>query len=249
MAIAAAGFAAVALHGPIRQDPAYHQFADQRELLGIPNFWNVVSNLPILAAGLAGFLQIRSKKEQGILRKLRGAYLGFFAGAILVALGSAFYHLAPDNRTLAWDRLAMTITFMAFLSIVIGEHINANVGRRALPLFLAVGILSVILWRVTDARGYDDLRLYVIVQFLPVAVIPLIVILFPSALTRVSFIWAVLLAYAVGKVFEFFDWQIYGAIHISGHTLKHILVAAAIYFLALAAQKRLSRVPSTSVRE
>ena len=31
---------------PVPQDPAYHQFADARPWLGIPNFQNVASNLP-----------------------------------------------------------------------------------------------------------------------------------------------------------------------------------------------------------
>ena len=42
---------------PIAQDPTYHQFADQRTLLGIPNFWNVVSNLPFVLVGAMGLRQ------------------------------------------------------------------------------------------------------------------------------------------------------------------------------------------------
>jgi hypothetical protein len=44
---------------PLLQDQSYHQFADQRELFGIPNFWNVVSNLPFIAVGAVGLLQVR----------------------------------------------------------------------------------------------------------------------------------------------------------------------------------------------
>ena len=39
---------------PIPQPQDYHQFADQKILLGIPNFWNVVSNLPFIAVGTMG---------------------------------------------------------------------------------------------------------------------------------------------------------------------------------------------------
>jgi hypothetical protein len=44
---------------PLLQDQSYHQFADQRELFGIPNFWNVVSNLPFIVVGTAGLLRFR----------------------------------------------------------------------------------------------------------------------------------------------------------------------------------------------
>jgi len=51
-AVVATAVAAMALVGPIAQDPKYHIFADTREFLAIPNFWNVMSNLPFVAAGI-----------------------------------------------------------------------------------------------------------------------------------------------------------------------------------------------------
>jgi hypothetical protein len=248
-AIAACCVVAIALHDPIPQDPAYNHFADQRELFAVPNFWNVASNLSFLAAGMAGLLALRSKKAPDILPTLRWAYIAFFAGSIFVAVGSAYYHLAPNNKALVWDRLAMTIAFMAFLSIIIGEHINANLGQKMLLPFLAIGMLSVIFWKITETKGQGDLRFYVMVQFLPFAIIPVIVLLFKSALTRIEFIWAVLAAYAVGKAFEYFDGQIYRALNMSGHTLKHLMAAAGVYFMALAVQKRFFRVHSAIDRE
>lgn len=249
LTIAGCCVVAVILHDPIPQDPAYHHFADRRELLAVPNFWNVASNLPFLAAGLAGLFALRSKKAPGILPTLRWGYLTFFAGSILVAVGSAYYHLAPNNKTLFWDRLAMTIAFMAFLSIIVGEHINPNLGRKTLLPFLAIGMLSVIFWWITEVKGQGDLRFYVMVQFLPFAIIPVIVILFQSALTRIELVWAVLAAYAVGKAFELFDGQIHRTLNVSGHTLKHLMAAAGVYFMALAVQKRICRVNGAMKRE
>src|SRR3990172_102797 len=57
-----AGLPAVALaylffHRRMAQDevlPNYHNFADQRALWGVSNFWNVVSNLPFLLVALWG---------------------------------------------------------------------------------------------------------------------------------------------------------------------------------------------------
>jgi predicted membrane channel-forming protein YqfA (hemolysin III family) len=249
LAIAACCAVAIALHDPIPQDPAYHHFADRHELLAVPNFWNVASNLPFLAAGMTGLIALRSKKAPGTLPTLRWAYIAFFASSIFVGVGSACYHLAPNNTTLAWDRLAMTISFMAFLTIIVGEHINASLGQKMLLPFLVIGMLSVIFWRITEANGQGDLRFYVMVQFLPLAIIPVIVILFQSALTRIEFIWAVLAAYAVGKAFEFFDGQIYITLNMSGHTLKHLMAAAGVYFMALAVQKRFCRVKRAMNRE
>ncbi|NCF13775.1 MAG: alkaline phytoceramidase, partial [Gammaproteobacteria bacterium] len=106
------------LSNPVVQDPAYHLFADGRTLLAIPNFWNVVSNLPFLVVGAIGFQVALEKKQE----PLRAAWLAFFAGVFLTAFGSGYYHLAPDNESLAWDRLTMTIGLMSFVAIVIGEY-------------------------------------------------------------------------------------------------------------------------------
>ena len=38
----AASLGEMLLLPPMTQDESYHQFADQRTILGIPNFWNVV---------------------------------------------------------------------------------------------------------------------------------------------------------------------------------------------------------------
>src|SRR5215831_653555 len=50
----AASFAGLALLPKIPQDQAYHLFADQRALVGIPNFWNFVSNIPFAVVGAVG---------------------------------------------------------------------------------------------------------------------------------------------------------------------------------------------------
>jgi hypothetical protein len=89
---------------PIPQDPAYHEFVDQRTLHGLPNFWNVVSNLPFVIAGLLGLLLLnRQSPVEGGLPQLYPAYRVFFIGVLLTGFGSAWYHLAPTNESLVWD--------------------------------------------------------------------------------------------------------------------------------------------------
>lgn len=49
---------------PISQSEAYHNFADQRPLLGIPNCLNVISNAPFLIVGLWGVFALASDKAR-----------------------------------------------------------------------------------------------------------------------------------------------------------------------------------------
>jgi hypothetical protein len=232
-AVTAVGVTGVALQGPIPQDPAYHQFADQRMLSGIPNFWNVASNIAFLLVGIAGLASLRSRHGIGLLPPLRMSYAIFFVGAILVGFGSAYYHWHPNDATLVWDRLPMTVAFMALFSIIIGEHIHTPVGRHALIPLLAIGAASIFWWWL-----WADLRLYVLVQFLPVILTPLIVALFPSRLTHAGAMWGLFGAYAAAKALEFFDRDLEKLIGFSGHPLKHVVAAAGMGVLVLAIRRR-----------
>lgn len=229
----------LALHAPIPQDPSYHAFADQRRLLGVPNFWDVVSNLPFFLAGVAGLRALRRECLPGALPPLYSAYATFFVGAVLVAFGSGYYHWHPDNDSLVWDRLPMTIGFMAFVSLVIGEHGHPDRGRRCLPWLLVLGVASVLYWAVTESQGRGDLRPYAVIQFLPILLIPLTIVLYPSAFSGVRYLWGIVGAYAVAKVLESLDAPIYRACgFFSGHTLKHVAAAAGVYLLVPALRYR-----------
>lgn len=213
---------------PIPQDPSYHAFADTRSLLGVPNFWNVMSNIPFLLVGGAGIYYSRSTNQPGMIPDLHLAYLILFAGIFLTGFGSAFYHYAPGNETLVWDRLPMTLGFMGLTTIIIGEHISLPVAKRLLIPLLIVGAGSVIYWATTEARGAGDLRPYAIVQFLPMLLIPLILLMYRSVYDNVGFLWLVIVLYALSKMFEYFDFATYeiGQL-ISGHSIKHVVAAIA----------------------
>src|SRR6185295_11952077 len=104
----------------IPQPQSYHMFADQRGFLGIPNFGDVVSNLPFAVVGLCGLVfLLRSNSDYDpvsfIDRRERWPYLIVFGGLVLTAFGSAYYHLRPGNARLVWDRLPMTIVFMSLV--------------------------------------------------------------------------------------------------------------------------------------
>jgi hypothetical protein len=232
------GIAIAVLHGPVFQDPAYHHFADQRRIFNIPNFWNVSSNLFFLLAAAAGIFTLRSHRCLGIIPVLLSAYRMFFIGSGLIALGSAYYHLCPNNATLVWDRFAMTIAFMAYMAVIFGEHVDPQWGRLLLWPLIIIGLFSVIIWEISGKGGPGDLRFYILIQYLPFILIPLIVVLFPSRLNKVYFIWGILIAYAISKAFELLDAPIYRVIHVSGHALKHLAAAGGVLLAVFAIKKR-----------
>lgn len=239
LSLAAAALAVAGWLPPMAQDPAYHLFADQRTLLGIAHFWDTLSNLVFLFMGGLGAWQVMRGAPAGGMRELRTGYLVFFVGVALIAVGSGYYHLHPTNERLVWDRLPMAISLMAFFSVVIGERIDAAFGRRLLWPLVATGIAAVVYWGVTEARGSGDLRPYVVVQFLPVLLIPVILVLFPPRLAREGYLWATLLTYAAAKVAELYDAEVFHLLGVfSGHTLKHLLAAASAGLFLLALRRR-----------
>ncbi len=174
-----------------------------------------------------------------ILDDVRISYLLFFMGVTLVAFGSSYYHLNPNNETLLWDRLPMTIAFMALFSLVVSEFISIKIGKNILFPLLVFGIISVLYWFWSELGGAGDLRLYVLVQFLPILIMPIIFIFFKSSFSLVIGYWLLMLFYLIAKVFEYFDLEVYELLGvISGHSLKHIISALGLYILIYSFERR-----------
>src|SRR5204862_1616620 len=159
-------------------------FSDARTLCGIPNAWNVLSNLGLLAAGIWGLLVLGDRRIAASITE-RLLYAIFFFGVVLTCFGSGYYHLAPDNARLVWDRLPMTIVFMSLVAAVIAERISLPAGLWLLPVLLGVGISSVLAWYASELRGRGDLRFYAGVQVYAVLVL-LLALLLPPRYTRSS---------------------------------------------------------------
>lgn len=219
---AVAAVLALFLLPPIPQDSAYHNFADQRTFWGTPNFWNVTSNLPFLLVAIWGLRTLRSRSafQQNWERT---AYCLLLTGVAFVAFGSAYYHFSPNNTTLFWDRLPMTIAFMSLLATTIGERISMRAGQLLLFPLIAIGVASVLYWRLSS-----DLRPYVLVQFVPMITLPLMVVLLPPRYTGTSGILGMIGFYTVAKILELFDRQIGEILATGGHPWKHIAGALAI---------------------
>lgn len=203
----------------ITQDPIYHQFIDTRMFAEIPNTQDVLSNLVFILVGFLGLKEALKNKVKG-----QTAWIAFFASIILVAPGSAYYHWSPNNFTLVWDRLPMSLAFMALFIGLMSEHISP-ISERFLPGALLLGVSSVIIWAITG-----DLRFYFWIQFSSFLVIPIILFMFSSRYTHKLFYGFTLLFYGLAKWSEIKDREIFNWSHnlLSGHTLKHVLAAIGI---------------------
>jgi len=218
---------AVAMADPVPQDPLYHVFADQRPMAGIPNFLNVMSNLPFLLIGILGWRTIAAN-EASVTPDTRLAWVIFFFGVALTAVGSGYFHLQPNNDTLVWDRLPMTIGFMSLVSIIVSEYFSPKLGRQILIPLLLLGAASVAYWAYTELQGAGDLRPYAIVQFLPMLLIPIIIILYRTRSDLGRYVWWMVGFYVAAKVAEQLDDILFAlGSAVSGHSLKHLLASLA----------------------
>ena len=209
---------------PIPQSQIYHGFADDRTLFGIPNFWNVVTNVPFVVVGAMGLWNIRRDLSASL----------FFLGVFLTGFSSSYYHWQPNDWGLFWDRLPMSVAFMAILADVIEERVDERAGRLLLWPLVALGLASLIVWLRTD-----DLRLYAWVQFFPCLAVPLTFVLFAPKYTGTGYWFAAAGFYLLAKLLELFDAAVYAALHImSGHPLKHVTAACACYSIYLAFRTR-----------
>lgn len=232
LAVLAAAYVAV---GPVAQDPAYHDFADARPWLGIPRFGDVMSNAGLVIVGAWGLSVLARRKHAPFTQRweLR-AQLIFHGGVFLAGFGSAYYHWAPSDATLVWDRLPMTFFFMGLFALVIGERVSMDLGRRLLAPLVIAGVASVLWWSMTESAGHGDLRPYALVQFVPVLTIPLLLWKRTGVYTHTKELFLAVAWYGVAKVFEALDRPIFdltGAV--SGHTLKHLASAVGAAYVGV----------------
>ena len=232
----------VMLSPRIPQDDAYHHFADQRSMAGIPNALNVLSNLPFAVVGLAGLMATFRRATRFDVTWERWPYAALFAGTAATAVGSSYYHLAPDNARLVWDRLPMTIGFMGFLTATVAERFSVRAARMLFVPLLVLGTASVGYWHWTEQQGDGDLRPYGLVQFGSLLAIVLMLCLYRPRYSRTNLLLTGLVAYGAAKLLELGDRAIFDAGHIvSGHSLKHLAAAAGVAFVAAALSGPMAR--------
>jgi hypothetical protein len=244
--LVALGCAAFALWSrpAIPQDPAYHRMADERSALGVSNWLNVVSNAPFALVGGLGLLATLRRRDDGapVFEDpwLHWPYAAVFLGTAVTALGSSYYHLAPDNARLVWDRLPMTLVCMGLVTAVVAECVDVRLARRLfLPLAVAAAG-SVGYWRWTELRGVGDLRPYALAQYGSLLAIVLLLALYRGRFRDARYLAAGLCAYGVAKILELADAPVYAASGhvVSGHTLKHLVAAVSLGLIAAMVHRR-----------
>jgi Ceramidase len=222
--------------GPLLQDHAYHAFADERVLLGVANGANTLSNLAFLAVGALGLLVLGRRQPACVSSGQEArAYHVLFTALLLTGLGSAYYHLAPSDARLAWDRLPMAVAFMSLLCAVIAERLSVVAGVRLLAPLLLVGAASVVYWSL-----FGDLWPYVAVQAGSLLAVVVLCLLYRSRYTRGGAFLAAAVLYGLAKLFELYDRELYEFTGhwLSGHTAKHLLAALAVYLVVWSLEHR-----------
>lgn len=222
-----AALLALALFGPVLPASAHqHTLADQRALWGIPCALDVLSNLPFAIAGLWGLVTLRRVAPGMLDAPSRALASLFFAGLVCTAAGSALYHWQPQDAGLLWDRLGMVLPFAGLLGLAGASRVSARAGAAAAGTVLLAGPLAVLWWSHSG-------------NLLPWAVVQLggmLVVLALACLPRrdgalALHLGAVMALYALAKLFEAADHAVFEATGqaVSGHSLKHVLAAAAAW--------------------
>ena len=229
---------------PLRQTTAYHQFVDVRVWCGVPRVGDVLSNGAILFSGLFAAYLLATARRCASVEKTDRIFVVFLIGVIGTALGSSFYHWAPSDARLVWDRLPMTIVLQASLALVMANRFGTALGEKFLCVLLPLGVLSVVWWAT-----FGDLLPYLVVRV--GAGVCVMVVLLRGFAWRTDRWFVVALALdPMLTWFERHDSDVFWWTQqlVSGHTVKHVLAGTALACVCLWWRKHagMSRASRTS---
>jgi hypothetical protein len=167
--------------------------------------------------GLVGQLRHRVAEEPGDFRQ---AVEGEAAG-LVISIGSAYYRCGPDDARIAWDRLPIAVACAGLPGAVWAE---TRPEGRDHTVWLALLAIASVAWSVHSG----DLRLYVLAQGLPLLLAPLMQTIHRAPRCDRAAFGIAFLLYGLAKVAELYDHQLFALLGVlSGHTIKHLLAAAA----------------------
>ena len=208
----------------IQQNQNYHNFADKRVLFGVNNAFDTLSNLAFIIVGALGLFNFYNNQYIKISNSFSVILNLFFISIILTGLGSSFYHLSPNDFTLVFDRLVLTLVFTFVLAMVASIRISERSGFHTLAELVILGPFTVLIWNYNG-----NLTPYIILQYGGVVIVILTLILTKASKPSPCFTSLIIL-YGFAKITEFYDEKIFTLSEnvISGHTLKHLISAIAV---------------------
>ncbi len=241
------------VHGPIYQPAHYHEFADQSSLPGIAHATDVLSNVGFALIAIWGAVRLHRSwlpsTAPSILKPGSYGYGLFLLALLLTAFGSTYYHLAPDDWRLVWDRLPIALACAGLLAGSRAELV-ASTNERALTFALALlAVASVMWWHFGQINGGGDLRPYLMLQAAPLVLIPIWQATHAATRSERRSLGLAILLYVLAKIAELHDHDILAALGwLSGHTLKHLLASAAAWVLVAALIKKYAANPDANHR-
>ena len=232
--LAVAALAALAALLPATGLPAgYHDFADQRTLLGLPHALDVLSNLPFAAMGAWGLWWLRRVPLDRLGTAQRGLAGLLFIGLIATAFCSSGYHLDPHDAGLCIDRVGMSLAFAGLLGLAAADRISARAGV-ALAALVAVAAPATAL--VAWLGG--NMTPWAVLQGGGLVLLAALALRRPQPRALGFSIIGVIAFYAVAKALELADAPVFALTQqlISGHSAKHLVAALAAWPVVRALQ-------------
>lgn len=232
--LAVAALAALAALLPATGLPAgYHDFADQRTLLGLPHALDVLSNLPFAVMGAWGLWWLRRVPLDRLGTAQRGLAGLFFIGLMATAFCSSSYHLDPHDAGLCIDRVGMSLAFAGLLGLAAADRISARAGV-ALAALVAVAAPATAL--VAWLGG--NMTPWAVLQGGGLVLLAALAMRRPQPRALGFSIIGVIAFYAVAKALELADAPVFALTQqlISGHSAKHLVAALAAWPVVRALQ-------------
>lgn len=233
---------------PLALDISPYEFACDGTLMGIPHFWNVVTNIPFLLIGIWGTREVRRLKQAG--RRTSFNWLGIWVSTACIGLGSGAYHLFLTPFGLGLDRLAIA-ALIAFLLAHVAHVIHGIGPSRRLTFWLVlVSETTVVVWMLGGSPWF-----YGVLQ--AAAGVGILLVVLRADLrarrgvrhlsVRPGPLYLFALCYGLAKVCELLDEEVCTWTGwIGGHPLKHVF--AALGLLLLAPLMRRDLTPATPPR-
>lgn len=218
--------------GPVELTPDSHRYADERVWLGVPAAANVWVNAAMFAAGAWGWYATRASRW---LLELRTPWQLFHVCAMVSAGAAALYHAHPQDTVFVLTHVATASGFVMLTLGLLAERVHSGFGSLQVccAVLLGIALTGGGMLLIHARSGSLDMRPLLLLEIIPVLVIPAGALSLPGRSTAV-FDWVVVLTlYALAKLFEMGDAFVLEASGwISGHTMMHLALTSAVGWMA-----------------